>query len=157
MAKEFHIMPISFSHVLPIWEKYLWPGRKDITSHSAMSYLEGHDMKNMSLPLHCFGAFKGNELVGVNTGHLCSDNSFRSRGLWVMEAERGNGLGFMLLDATCKMAQSLKCPYVWSYPRKSSWSTYEKAGFDLSSDFKKSDTSEANAFCIQKIYNTLEY
>jgi GNAT superfamily N-acetyltransferase len=148
----FHIMPISYSHVLPIWEKHLWPGRTDITSHSAMSYLSGHDMKNMDLPLYCFGAFKDNELVGVNTGHLCSDNSFRSRGLWVQEDMRGNGLGFKLLDTTCDKATDLNCGFIWSYPRKSSWLTYKKAGFNLSSEFGKSETSEANAFCIMKIY-----
>lgn len=152
----YYILPIKFKHVLPVWEEHLWPDRKDITDRSAMSYLRGINMANMDLPLFCYGAFAGTELIGVNTGHLCSDSSFRSRGLWVNESHRGNGLGVSLLKATIDKGAELNSPFVWSYPRKTSWPTYEKAGFKLTSKFRKSQTSGANAYCYIEIYNEEE-
>jgi GNAT superfamily N-acetyltransferase len=85
--------------------------------------------------------------VGVNSGHLCDDNSFRSRGLWVDENHRGYGYGKELLKAVINQAKLESADFIWSFPRKTSWPTYKSVGFKKTSDWVKSDTSEANVFC----------
>lgn len=142
------IRPITWSQIRKIWHTRLWPDRTNaIESTSAMVYLEGHNIKNMNYSPTFFGYFVDDNLVGVNSGHLCDDNSYRSRGLWVDKDYRGNGYGKELLQAAIDQAKLESAVYIWSFPRKSSWSTYKSVGFKKTSIWVKSDTSEANAFC----------
>ena len=147
------IKEIDFETILPIWRDKLWPDRiSPIESHSAMLYLfTEHDMGNFLLPAWYYGYYVNNELIGVNSGHLCVDGSVRSRGLWVCLNYRGNGYGKQLLIATIDKARIHKATSIWSLPRKSSWSTYKSAGFVLTSDWQKTETSEANAYCYLEL------
>jgi len=147
------IKEIDFETILPIWRDKLWPDRiSPIESHSAMLYLfTEHDMGNFLLPAWYYGYYVNNELIGVNSGHLCVDGSIRSRGLWVCPNYRGNGYGKQLLIATIDKARTHKATSIWSLPRKSSWSTYKSAGFVLTSDWQKTETSEANAYCYLEL------
>jgi GNAT superfamily N-acetyltransferase len=113
-----------------------------------MVYLSGHNINNMNFSPTFFGYFVDDTLVGVNSGHLCDDNSYRSRGLWVDDAHRGYGYGKHLLQAAIDQAKLESADYIWSFPRKTSWRTYKSVGFKKTSTWVKSDTSEANAFCI---------
>lgn len=145
------IKEITFDEILPIWEDYLWPDRdSEITATSAMCYLDGYDLVNMSYTPTFFGYYVDGKLAGVNSGHMTMDNSYRSRGLYVFDAYRGNGLGTILLKATIDQAKLEGASMCWSYPRKSSWKSYLAAGFELSSDWGTSETSEANAYCVIK-------
>jgi len=112
-----------------------------------MLYLSGYDISNMYEPPSFFGYFLYDKLVGVNSGHRCSDGSYRSRGLWVNQQYRNQGIGTKLLLVTIDQSKLEVSSFVWSFPRKTSWSTYKKAGFRLTSDWQPSETSEANAFC----------
>lgn len=146
------IKRISWNQIFPIWEQNLWPDRQSkIESTSAMSYSGGYNMENMLYRPTFFGAFADGKIVGVNSGHGCSDGFYRSRGLWVDENYRGNGLGKQLLLATIKQAQKEKFQAVWSYPRKSSWPTYAGAGFSLTGEWEPSETSDFNARCFLKL------
>ena len=100
----------------------------------------------MTIPTF-FGYFIEDKLVGVNSGHKCSDNSYRSRGVYVFPEFRKREIGTKLLIATIDQGRSEGCSFVWSYPRRSSWNTYQSAGFRLAGDWEKSETSEANAYC----------
>lgn len=142
---------INFETIYPIWKNKLWPDRiSDITGTSAMKYLGNYDNKNMEYSPTFLAYFLNNQIVGVNSGHQCMDNGYRSRGLYVFPEYRGQGIGIELLKATIKKGKELGCNYVWSYPKDSSWSTYHKAGFSLSSDWEKSETG-INAYCICEI------
>ena len=141
------INEISFEDIRDIWSNNLWPGRELIEPVSAMLYLSGYSMEHFKLPVKYRGLFENGILVGVNSGHVCSDNSFRSRGLWVDPTCRGRGYGIQLLKQTIEDGRALGCAFCWSLPRKTSWSTYEKAGFRLTSDWLSTDTSSANAYC----------
>jgi len=145
------IKQISFDEVLPIWNIYLWPDRvSDITPTSAMNFIGGYDLQNMtSTPTFLAYMLEG-EIAGVNSGHMCKDNDYRSRGLYVFEKFRGRGIGTILLKATIDQAKLEGASMCWSYPRKSSWKSYLHAGFELASDWEVSETSEANAYCIIK-------
>lgn len=86
------------------------------------------------------------EIAGVNSGHMCKDLQYRSRGLFVFEKFRGKNIGRDLLLATIEQARQEDAVMCWSYPRDTSWKTYERAGFSLVSDFTPDETGN-NAFC----------
>lgn len=139
---------ITFDEIYPIWSTYLWPDRlSDITPNSAMCFLEGYDSFNMERPPTFFAIFINGEIAGVNSGHMCKDLQYRSRGLFVFEKFRGKNLGRDLLLATIDQARKEDATMCWSYPRKSSWKSYLAAGFELASDWEGSETSDANAYC----------
>lgn len=140
---------ISWEEIRHIWHYHLWPERTSaIESNSAMNYLNGYDIKNMTFTPTFFGYFVNRKLIGVNSGHLCADNSFRSRGLWVDGNYRGHGYGKALLEVAINQASKESADKIWSFPRKTSWPAYKSVGFKKTSNWVKSDTSEANAFCI---------
>jgi len=142
------IRSISWPEIHKIWNTELWPNRTSaIEPNSAMLYLNGYDISNMNQPASFFGFFWNNQLVGVNSGHKCSDGSYRSRGLWVNKQYRKQGIGTKLLFATIGQAKLESSVFVWSFPRQTSWATYKRAGFNLTSDWQPSETSEANAYC----------
>ena len=139
---------IAFDEIYPVWKNHLWNiESKKIEPNSAMKFLGGYSIENMHTP-NVFLAYKKNEvIVGVNSGHLCDDGSFRSRGLFVFPDYRKSGIGRILLEETINEAIKVNATFVWSYPKKSSWNTYKSVGFDLASEWEKSETSDANAYC----------
>ena len=141
------IITIPFEEIYSIWNTQLWPTRQsNIETHSAMNFLGGYNMKNM-ISTPTFFAYKlGNKIVGVNSGHLCHDNSYRSRGLFVFPEYRKQGIGKILLVATINQGINEGANYVWSYPKRSSWSTYEASGFTLASPWETSEL-DINAYC----------
>ena len=142
------IKKISFDEILPIWQNHLWPDRvSDITANSAMCFMGDYDLVNMATIPTFFAYIIDGEIAGVNSGHMCKDNQYRSRGLFVFEKFRGKGLGTILLKATIEQARQEKATMCWSYPRDTSWGTYEKAGFIIASDFEISETGN-NAYCV---------
>jgi GNAT superfamily N-acetyltransferase len=101
-----HLEKISFDQILPIWNNYLWPERvSEITPTSAMCYLGGYDLVNMDSMPTFFAYMIEGEIAGVNSGHMCKDNDYRSRGLYVFEKFRGRGIGTILLKDTIEQAK----------------------------------------------------
>ena len=142
------ITTITFDKVLPIWENHLWPERESrIDATSAMCYLGGYDLVNMHTAPTFFAYAIDGEIAGVNSGHMCKDQQYRSRGLYVFDKFRGKGIGTLLLTATIEQAKKENAALCWSYPRKTSWKSYLAAGFELASDWETSETSDANAYC----------
>lgn len=142
------IKTITFDETLPIWEKYLWPERESsIDTTSAMCFLGGYDLVNMESMPTFFAYVIDGEIAGVNSGHMCKDQQYRSRGLYVFDKFRGKGIGTILLKATIEQAKKENAVLCWSYPRESSWKSYLHAGFELASDWEVSETSDANAYC----------
>jgi GNAT superfamily N-acetyltransferase len=141
------VTKISYDEIFTIWRNNLWPNRTSpIESHSSMTFLGGYDIKNKQYPATFFGYKDGDKIVAVNSGHRCHDNSYRSRGLYVMPEYRGQGLGCKLLLATINQGYEEGCDFVWSYPKKISWRTYAAAGFELASDWHESEL-DINAYC----------
>lgn len=141
------IKEITFDEILPIWRDYLWPSRtSDITPTSAMHYMEGYDLINMSYTPTFFAYITNGEIAGVNSGHMCMNGRYRSRGLYVFERFRGKNIGTELLIATIEQARLEGANLCWSYPKDTSWKTYAKAGFKLDSEFEDSENGK-NAFC----------
>ena len=145
----YTISQINYETILPIWQHKLWPSRKsEIETHSAMLHLfTEYDIGNFNLPVWYSGCYIDGRLIGVNSGHMCTDGSSRSRGLWVDPLYRGNHYGKYLLDRTIEHAIQHDATSIWSMPRKSAWNTYKSAGFVLTADWAVSETSDANAYC----------
>lgn len=148
------IVEITFEEIYHIWAQKLWPNRlSTIEPNSAMKYLGDYDLGNMSFQPTFFACYLDNKIVGVNSGHLCIDNGYRSRGLYVDPLYRNQGLGTMLLLHAVELAIKHDADYIWSYPRFSSWQTYQKAGFILSSEWEDSEIGK-NAYCIKSLVPT---
>ena len=148
------IKEIDFDTICLIWKEKLWPSRfSPIETHSAMMYQSNfYDAGNFLLPVWYIGCYDDNdELIGVNSGHMCVDGLARSRGLWVCPKKRQNGHGKQLLLATIEQARHNKARGIWSFPRKSSDRVYKSAGFTITSEWQQSETSEANAYCYMDL------
>ena len=142
------IEKITFDQILPIWRDYLWPDRtSEITATSAMCYLGGYDLENMYFDPSFFAYIIDGEIAGVNSGHMCLAQHYRSRGLYVFEKFRGKGIAVELLKATIEQGRIENAVMSWSYPRQSSWKSYSGAGFLLASDWEVTETSDSNAYC----------
>ena len=144
------LIELNWEEIIYIWTEYLWPARSSpIEPTSAMCFLNGYDAANMASTPTFFGYIIDDRIVGVNSGHACpNQNNYRSRGLWVDPNYRRQGIGQQLLTATIKQGQQEVYDQIWSYPRRSSWSTYRAVGFVLASEWEVSETSEANAYCV---------
>jgi GNAT superfamily N-acetyltransferase len=145
-----NITTISYDEIFPIWRNNLWPSRESkIEPNSAMCFLEGYDMYNMSTTPTFFAYTINGEIAGVNSGHMCKDNHYRSRGLFVFEKFRGLGIGTKLLISTLIQGKKEGATMCWSFPRDTSWMTYNSAGFLLPQgmSFNDSETGK-NAYCF---------
>lgn len=146
------IKTIDWQTIEDVWKNHLWPNRQSkIETNSAMCYKSGYDMYNMSTTPTFFGYYVNDELAGVNSGHGCNDNMYRSRGLWVFPKYRGSGIGTQLLLATVEQAKIEGYESIWSYPRKTSSKTYQSAGFEITTDWESSETSDDNAYCLIRL------
>ena len=142
------IIELSFEQILPIWRDYLWPNRTSpIESNSAMCLYGGYNMFNMTTKPTFFACMIDNEIAGVNSGHMCDNLEYRSRGLFVFDRFRGKGIGTSLLRITLEQGRSEEAVLCWSYPRDTSRGIYENAGFKLASEFEVGESGN-NAYCI---------
>lgn len=138
---------VDFYTVYEIWVNYLWPDRHStIEPTSSMRFMGGYDLKNMNFTPTFFAYYIGENVVGVNSGHMCINQEYRSRGLYVFPDYRKNGIGTELLLKTIEQGKSENAKMIWSYPKLQSWSTYKNAGFSLSTDWEHSELG-LNAYC----------
>lgn len=128
---------ITFDRILPVWENKLWPNREsEIREMSSMVYKGGTDMSIYEKYTPTFwGVFDGDRVIGVNSGFRTSDDMYRSRGIWVDPEYRRRGVSRMLFRALNAQAIQEHCSYIWSIPRRSALGSYQRAGFQQSSEF----------------------
>jgi len=145
------IVETDFDTINKIWTEHLWPSRiSKIETHSAMLLNKTYDIKNFDHKVTFLLLYEGNHIAGCNSGHMCSDNTYRSRGLYVFPEYRKKGYATSLLKHTINIGKDEHACSVWSYPRYESWSSYGAAGFSLITSWEKSETG-TNAYCICKV------
>jgi len=152
--KKFVVELGTFDEILPIWKDYLWVNRHSpIKPMSSMTYNNQYDLTVYDKYRPTFFMVKdGEEIIGVNSGHKTGTNHYRSRGLYVKEQYRRNGIATLLLDATVEQAKKEHCSLIWTYPRLSSLSVYNRAGFKRISNWEKEDMEFGpNCLCIKDI------
>ena len=104
-------------------------------------------MFNMTTKPTFFACMIDNEIAGVNSGHMCDNLEYRSRGLFVFDRFRGKGIGTRLLRITLEQGRSEEAVLCWSYPRDTSRGIYGNAGFKLVSEFEVGESGN-NAYCV---------
>ena len=123
---------ISFDECQKVWQDNLWKDRKSpIKPISSMVYLGGYDMSIYDNSPTFFAIKDKDKIVAVNSGHMTVDSYYRSRGLWVNETHRKQGLTYLLFDALFEQATTEKAKFVWSLPRNNSVGAYIKNGFNI--------------------------
>jgi len=137
----------NFDEVSAIWYYFLWPQREKIRSMSSMTYSKGYDTEIYKKYKPSFFVFEINkEIVAVNSCHKSNTNEMRSRGLWVKPEYRKQGITYKLFEAMFDESLSKKCKYIWSLPRKTALAAYEANGFVKTSNWLKTETSDANCY-----------
>ena len=137
------ITEITYEQCLPLWEM-LWAKRTSpIEPTSAMILpADRGEVREYSTQIGTptfIGIMLHGELIGVNSFHTIGEDQTRSRGLYVLGAHRGKGVGTLLLSATIVKAPAGR--FLWSYPKEESLNTYLRAGFVQASN-KIVDTIE---------------
>jgi len=141
------IREIDFDTIKNIWQEYLWPGRQIILPMSNMRYKDTPYLEISKKYTPTFFAYYiDNMIAGVNSGHCSSRFHYRSRGLFVFPEHRSNGVGTKLLEHACKLGKNHNMVYCWSLPRKSALNTYLHAGFEQTSGFAPTETSDQNCY-----------
>lgn len=91
------------------------------------------------------------EIVAVNSCHPAEDMFFRSRGLWVDPGHRGKGYGIKILDATNEVAKENGAGFIWSFPRQTSFKTYQKSGYVKISDWLEDNQFGPNCYAVKSL------
>lgn len=147
---RFEIKSCDFGEVLPMWRDYLWVGRKtDILGTNPLKFMGGYDREYHLSGEPVFWKITDDEqkIVGVNSG-LSTERSFRSRGLWVAGAYRGQGLSGWLFAAVEEEAQKRGAEFIWSLPRLSALPAYLAFGFKQCSNVIDDATVEFGPNCF---------
>lgn len=140
----------SFAEVLPLWEEFLWPGRRSpIKPVSPIAPDLTFDAAIKESQASFWVVESPSGIVAANSGYRTGGAAYRSRGLIVKTRFRGNGLSRHLLEATVQRARQENCAEVWSLPRQTAWISYERFGFHRSSDWF-SEGMEFGPNCLAK-------
>ncbi len=128
---NFSIKQITFAEVLPFWRTKLWPTRTDaIRPMSSMLLGGGYDLQIYhQYEPYFVGLFRGENLIGVLSGHGTSALTYRIRGLYVEPDYRKQGGSVMLMNAQREWGRKQGFQKMWSYPRLSALPVYESFGF----------------------------
>lgn len=128
---------IEFQKISAIWQTDLWKGRESpIEETSALNFDLSIDLENQKQPATHIAAMVDGQIVGVLSGHPTQDNLFRIRGLWVATACRKQGIAKLLVHNMEIHAQRFGKLKLWTLPRMTSWTAYEKMGFRISHEAK---------------------
>lgn len=122
---------VEYPDILPYWEM-LWPGR-DHSVYSSMLMRGGIDHHIKDEYKHrCWIAFDDTNMrtAGVMAGHKSESLCYRTRGLWVNPAYRGQGVAQGLFALAELQAKNEHCRWLWSYPRLSALPAYMKSGYE---------------------------
>jgi len=137
----------NFDEIETYWYLYLWPQQEKIKSMSSMTYLGGYDIQIYKKYKPSFFVFEvEEEIIAVNSCHKSSDDEMRSRGLWVKPEYRKQGITYKLFEAIFNEALLQQCKFVWSIPRKTAFAAYQANGFIKTSNWFKTETSNANCY-----------
>jgi GNAT superfamily N-acetyltransferase len=142
------ITKITYEEILPLWKK-LWSDTK-ISPTSSIRYLGGYNGKYHLEEPHFFGWIEDDKIVGVNSCFK-TDISYRSRGLYVEPFYRNRSIAQHLLLAVSMIAKINGAMYIWSMPRESALSVYERFGFERKTDFFNNTDYGPNCYVYKKL------
>lgn len=122
----------SFEQVYEYWSKFLWPNRlSPIEKTSAIDPNGKIDASLLDNPVWFFVFERENNILGVISLHQTDEVTFRSRGLWVGESSRGQGVGRALVCHISDFAQEHGGKSIWTMPRENAIGFYLKNNFHI--------------------------
>ncbi len=126
------VKPITFEEIERIWRTRLWPER--VSKIEPVSWISPGGEIDMDLKIGAptfLGVYsgQGQEIIGVVSGHSTGGGHYRSRGLWVSETFRGQGMARALIEKLAEVAKEEGHHTLWTMPRLSSWPFYQKVRF----------------------------
>ncbi len=142
------IKEITFDEIKYYWRNFLW-SRFDITnsvdlktyptclitqkdySYRAFKYMSRENIEKIQNPTFVAYEIDG-EIVGVESGFTTNINYYRLRGLWVNNKYRRRGIATKLLDYLIERSNKKN---IWTIPRESALSFYEKYGFTILNEY----------------------
>jgi len=140
-TNDYELEQIDWPTIHVIWADRLWPGRPQIRPYTPMINATEYDMdihkRVADNWMYYSGVFWGvrylphNKIIGVNSGHQCSNTLFRSRGLYVFKEHTRRGVAQCLLKAAIDFAREKDFEKIWSYPRDKAIPTYEAVGYEV--------------------------
>lgn len=120
--------------------------------------IDTYDLQNQNFTPTFWGAFDNDLLIGVNSGHMTLYNLYRSRGLYVEEKYRGQGIARKLLLKTISQAYFENAIGIWSYPSWTAWKSYATVGLILAGDefnfqWQENDQGQMNSKALRVFDN----
>ena len=132
----------TFEDIFHIWNEKLWPNRVSKIESRSSLFWSSHlwtGFGNISITKRkteiwkyepTFFCIRDNDnIIGVNSGFRTENKVYRSRGLYVDRDYRLQGLAQKLLMETIQQGKREGCKWIWTMPRKTALSTYNKSGF----------------------------
>ena len=157
----YEVNEITWQEIKQVWEKDLWPNRKDgihpvqhWTWHMKDDFL-GKDKQILETSVPTFFGIKiDNKIVCVNSVFVSNKKDsilyFRSRGLWTDTKYRKQALAKTILLHCMEYAKQNGGDWIWTVPRKSAFSAYASVGFTKKSDWF--DEAQFGPNCIASKY-----
>jgi GNAT superfamily N-acetyltransferase len=126
---------VPFEIIETVWRNNLWQNRRSpIETHSAMKLHEGYDMDYFNNPASFIVIKDDDKIIGCLSGHMTAPYWYRSRGLWVSDEYRRQGIATLLMQELTSIARSENALWIWTLPRLSSLEFYQSQGFIRSSE-----------------------
>ena len=132
------VLKPSWEEIKRVWDTKLWPGR-DSEPVTSMVFMGGYDMEYKKQEPVFLGIVVDGNLVAVNSYVLTHGTEYRSRGLWVDEEHRGQGMAKRILSATLSEIGDRGGSMVWTMPRRDAMAAYMSVGFRRRSDWIEQD------------------
>jgi len=154
LEEAIKIIETDWTEVKPLWSEHLWPLRlsNEITPVSSMRFLGGFDTDIKKNRPSFWVAKQDGVVVGTISGFKTDEKQYRSRGIWIHETVRGQGLSLELFRTVQNRAVEQRCNMIWSYPRLTALAAYKKFGFDTVGDIvEDNDPYSPHIYVSKKI------
>jgi GNAT superfamily N-acetyltransferase len=136
LEETIKITETDWTEIRPVWIKFLWSLKpKDtVASISSMKFLGGYNSEIKKNRPYFWIMKHQHQVVGTISGFITGSSEFRSRGIWIADDYRGQGISSRLFQTVQDRATELGCCSIWSYPRLSALPAYQKFGFNVVGD-----------------------
>lgn len=154
MEEIIKIRETDWTETRPLWLEFLWPlkSKDNITPISSMKFLGGYDLDIKKNRPFFWVIEHGSQIIGTISGFKTADDQFRSRGIWIADSYRGQGLSLKLFTVVESRARDSACTQIWSYPRISALPAYQKFGFStVGETIHSSDPYSPHTFVEKKL------
>ena len=152
MEEAIKIKETDWCEIRPIWTEFLWPlkSKDKVTPISSMVFLGGTDLNIKKNRPFFWVAEHNDQVIGTISGFKTAEDQFRSRGIWIADSHRGQGMSSKLFAVLESRATACGCKTVWSYPRVSALPAYQKFGFDTVGEIIHSEDPYAPHIYVEK-------